>query len=89
MDDSKKKKIVSGGSPLPQHGFHIFQVMGLKLIFFFLRFYLFIHDRHRDRGEGEAETQAEREAGPMQEARRWDSIPGPKDHTLGQRQQWP
>ena len=30
--------------------------------YFFLRFYLFIHDRHRER---EAETQAEREAGSM------------------------
>ncbi|CAD7688380.1 unnamed protein product [Nyctereutes procyonoides] len=34
---------------------------------FFLRFYLFIHDRHRER---EAETEAEGEAGSMQGAQR-------------------
>ena len=33
--------------------------------FFFLRFYLFVHERHR---ESEAETQAEREAGSTQGA---------------------
>ena len=40
-------------------------------IFFFLRFYLFIHEKHRDRErerEREAETQAEGEAGSMQGA---------------------
>ena len=36
------------------------------VFFFFLRFYLFIHERHRER---EAETQAEGEAGSMQGAR--------------------
>ena len=42
---------------------------GLELCFFiFLRFNLFIHERHREI-EREAETQAEREAGSMQEAR--------------------
>ena len=35
---------------------------------FFLRFYLFIHERYRER---EAETQAEEEAGFMQGARCW------------------
>ena len=35
---------------------------------FFLRFYLFIHERERER-EREAETQAEGEAGSMQGAR--------------------
>ena len=33
---------------------------------FFLRFYLYIHERHREKEEGgEAETQAEGEAGSM------------------------
>ena len=58
--------------------------------YFFLRFYLFIHERHREsesererEREREAETQAEGEAdcihagSPM-----WDSIPGPWDHAL-------
>ena len=36
--------------------------------FFFLRFYLFIHEGHRLR-EREAETQAEEEAGSLQEDR--------------------
>ena len=35
------------------------------LLFFFLRFYLFIHDSHTER-DREAETQAEGEAGSMQ-----------------------
>ena len=35
---------------------------------FFLRFYLFIHDRHRER-EREAETQAEGEAGSLRATR--------------------
>ena len=50
-------------------------------LFFFLRFYLFIHERQRV-----AETQAEGEAGSMQGARMWDPIPGPQDHALSQRQ---
>ena len=37
-------------------------------LFFFLRFYLFIHETERER-EREAETQAEGEAGSMQGAR--------------------
>ena len=52
------------------------------LFFFFLRFYLFIHeDTERER---EAETQAEGEAGSMQGARRGTRsrvsriMPGPK-----------
>ena len=36
----------------------------LLVFFFFLRFYLFIHERHR---AGEAETQAKGEAGPCRE----------------------
>ena len=53
---------------------------------FFLRFYLFIHDRERDRQrEREAETQAEGEAGSMHrepdvghDPRSPGSRPGPK-----------
>ena len=45
-------------------------------LIFFLRFYLFIHERQRER-EREAEIQAEGEAGSMQGAQRgtrsWDS----------------
>ena len=47
---------------------------GPGLVLFFLRFYLFIHERHTER---EAETQAEGEACSLQ-----DSIPGPGDHDL-------
>ena len=54
-----------------------------QFLFFFLRFYLFIHERHRERDE---EAQAEGEAGSMQGVRRGNSIPGPQDHTLGRRQ---
>ena len=43
--------------------------------FFFLRFYLFIHERHRER-EREADTQAEGEASPMQGALL--GTPGPR-----------
>ena len=39
-------------------------LLKLSSFFFLLRFYLFIHGRHRER---EAETQAEGEAGSMQE----------------------
>ena len=42
----------------------ILHVLKFKL-FFFLRFYLFIHERHKRR---ETETQAEGEAGSMQGA---------------------
>ena len=51
---------------------------------FFLRFYLFTHERHRER-EREAETQGEGEAGSVQSTI-WDSILGLQDHALGQRQ---
>ena len=47
-------------------------------LFYFLRLYLFIHERHR--GEKEAETQAEGEAGSMQglDPRTPGSRPEPK-----------
>ena len=61
-------------------------MMSIILFYYFLRFYLFIRERHRKR---EAEIQAEGEAGPTPGARRgtWDlgldpgtlgSRPGPK-----------
>ena len=47
--------------------------------FFFLRFYLFTHERHIQR---EAKTYAEGAAGFLQ----GDSVPGSQDHDLSQRQ---
>ena len=41
----------------------------LAVIFYFLRFYLFIHERHKEWGGGAA-AQAEGEAGSVQGARR-------------------
>ena len=49
---------------------------------FFLRFYLFTHERHRERGRDTGRGRSRLPAGsPM-----WDSIPGPWGHALGQRQ---
>ena len=45
------------------------------MIIFFLRFYLFIHERQRERGRGRSRLHA---GGPT-----WDSIPGLQDHALG------
>ena len=47
---------------------------------FFKRFYLFIHERHRERGRDIGRGRSRLHAGsPM-----WDSIPGLQDHhTLG------
>ena len=53
----------------------------LKQDLFFKKI-LFINERHRER-EREAETQAEGEAGSIQGAPTWDSIPGLQDHALG------
>ena len=53
-----------------------------KVVFFFLRFYLFIHERQREK---EAETQAEGEAGSPQEPN-VGLNPRPQDHALSQRQ---
>ena len=47
----------------------------LKIVFL-LRFYLFVRDRERRRGRSRLPTWS-----PM-----WDSIPGPWDHNLSQRQ---
>ena len=53
-----------------------------ELLFFFLRFYLFIHERHRERGRDIGRGRSRLPVGsPM-----WDSIPGPQDQDLSQRQ---
>ena len=48
---------------------------------FFLRFYLFIHERHRDRKRGRdtGRGSSRLHAGSPT----WDLIPGLQDHTLG------
>ena len=49
---------------------------------FLKRFYLFIHERHTERGRDTGRGRSRLHAGsPMQ-----DSIPGPRDHALSQRQ---
>ena len=50
--------------------------------FSFLRFYLFIHGRHRERGRDTGRGRSRLHAGSLT----WDSIPGLQDHTLGRRQ---
>ena len=55
--------------------------------FFFLRFYLFIHERHRER---KAETWAEGEAGSLQgilQCRTWFQDPGSRPETTADAQQ--
>ena len=50
--------------------------------FSFLRFYLFIHERHTQRGRDISRGRSRLpEGSPM-----WDSIPGLQDHALGRRQ---
>ena len=54
----------------------------LKLPFKNIYMYLFIHERHRERGRDTGRGRSRLPAGsPM-----WDSIPGPQDHDLYQRQ---
>ena len=49
---------------------------------FFLRFYLFIHERPREKSRDTGRGRSRLHAGsPM-----WDSIPGPHDHDLSHRQ---
>ena len=53
----------------------------------FKRFYLFIHERHRER-DRETERQRGRNTGRRRSrlhagSLTWDSIPGLQDHTLG------
>ena len=52
------------------------------LFFFFLRFYLFIHERHTKRGRDTGRERSRLHAGSLM----WDSILGLQDHSLGQRQ---
>ena len=47
-----------------------------------LRFYLFIHERHRERGRDSGRGRSRLPVGSP----KWDSIPGPQDHNLSQRQ---
>ena len=50
--------------------------------FFSLRFYLFIHERHRERSRDPGRGRSRLPTGsPM-----WDSIPGPQNHDLSPRQ---
>ena len=53
-----------------------------SLILFYLRFYLFIHERHRERGRdiGRGRSRLPAES-PMQ-----DSITGPRDRDLSRKQ---
>ena len=57
--------------------------IGAALLFFFFFFkILFIYDRHRERGRDTGRGRSRLHAGsPM-----CDPIPGPQDHSLGQRQ---
>ena len=52
------------------------------LYIFFLRFCLFIHERYRERGRYTVRGRIRLPAGSLM----WDSIPGPCDHGLSQRQ---
>ena len=53
-----------------------------RLFFFFLRFYLLIHERHTERGRDTGRGRSRLHAGsPM-----WDLIPGPRDHAPSRRQ---
>ena len=61
-----------------------------SFFFFFLRFYLFLHERQRER-ERERERERARDTGRGRSwfavgSPIWDSIPGPQDHALSQRQ---
>ena len=57
---------------------HIF----IKTFYFLKRFYLFIHERHRERGRDTGRGRSRLPVGsPMR-----DSIPGPKDHALSRSQ---
>lgn len=56
----------------------------LFILFFknFKRFYLCIHEKHRERGRDTGIGRSRLHAGSSMQ----DSIPGPQDHTLGRRQ---
>ena len=60
---------------------------GIKMQCFFLRFYLFIHERHTERGRDIGRGRSRLPVGSLMQG----SIPGPWDHDLSQRQtlnQW-
>ena len=64
---------------VPYYHPHSFQWI---LFFFFLRFYLFIHEKHRERGRDTGSGRSRFPAGrPM-----WGLIPGPQGHALSPRQ---
>ena len=50
-------------------------------VFFFLRFYLFIHERHTERDRDTGRGRSWLPVGNLM----WDSIQGPQDHNLSQR----
>ena len=57
----------------------LFHLLRKEAFFFFLRFYLFIHERHTHRGRDTGRGRSRLHAGsPM-----WDLIPGLQDHALG------
>ena len=55
---------------------------GVLLYLIFLRFYLFIHERHRESGRDIGRGRSRLPAGNLM----WDSIPGPPDYDLSRRQ---
>ena len=59
-----------------------FALMQLRYMFQFLKKILFIHERHRVRGRDIGRGRSKLPAGNL----RQNSIPGPWDHDLGQRQ---
>ena len=59
------------------HGISFFDML-MWVVFFFLRFYLFMRDTERER---QRHRQRELAGSPM-----WDLILGLQDHTLSQRQ---
>ena len=70
-----------GRLPLTRFCTQVSYLISFYKHFFFLRFYLFIHERHRERqGHRQREKQA-----PRRDPTR-DSIPGPQGHALGRRQ---
>ena len=55
----------------------------LSFFFFFLRFYLFIHETHTHRGR---DSPCRGRSRCLMGSRMWDAIPGSQDHALSQRQ---
>ena len=67
---------------------HVLQGTWHFLLFFvclfvcFFTFYLFIHESHRERGRDISRGRSRLPVGSLM----WDSIPGPRDHSLNRRQ---